>query len=190
MKTYTVGYSRDPDEYSNLESFLEQKINEEAEFIGNHEIKATCEKDAYEIFINSPTYGDVLPRSIWVGKSKFAREILWRCFTYDIGFSRDVCFANHVDEAKKEFDEKFPKIAPCSDCGKEISRSATACPQCGCVTPAGHEERRLQSEAEEYAAIQANAASQTRGMPFIVEIAALGFILIFVLPVLFKSCAP
>ena len=172
MINYTVGYSPYPDEGVNLDSFLEKKIDERIKLMGKCKIKATCEKDAYEIFINSPTYGDVLPRSIWVSNWAFAQEIN---------------FNEHINAAKNLFDEKFPKIAPCPDCGREISRSATACPQCGCVTPSGQHEKELKIEA---AKIQANAANQKNGMPLVVQFAALGFIIIFVLPFLGKSCAP
>ena len=172
MINYFVGYSPYPDEGVNLDSFLEMKIDERIKLMGKCKIKATCEKDAYEIFINSPTYGDVLPRSIWVSNWAFAQEIN---------------FNEHINAAKNLFDEKFPKIAPCPDCGRELSRSATACPQCGCVTPSGQYEKELKIEA---AKIQAYAANQKNGTPLIVQFAAFGFIIIFVLPVLFKSCAP
>ena len=179
MINYFVGYSLYPDEGVNLDSFLEKKIDEEAQQIGICRIKAPCEKDAYEIFINSPAYGDVLPRTIWVAKWGFKQRIP--------GFAREIYFNEHLDDAKKLYEEKFPKIAPCPDCGRELSRSATACPQCGCVTPSGQHEKELKIEA---AKIQANAANQKNGMPLVVQFAALGFIIIFVLPFLGKSCAP
>jgi hypothetical protein len=153
MKNYQVWYSTIPDEGSTSieqiqyaknvagvdippythENFIENKISEEAALIGGDQIKASSPEAAYELFINNPIYGDVLPRSILV-------DWWW--------FGGPVIFDNHVNAAKKKYDEKFPKIAPCSDCGKEISKSATACPQCGCVTPVGHHEKRLRREAE------------------------------------------
>jgi hypothetical protein len=45
-------------------------------------------------------------------------------------------------------------------------------------------------DEEKIEAIKASTPSQTSGTPFIVQFAALGFVIIFVLPVLFKSCAP
>jgi ssDNA-binding Zn-finger/Zn-ribbon topoisomerase 1 len=181
MINYFVGYSPYPDEGVNLDSFLEKKIDERIKLIGKCRIKASCEKDAYEIFINSPAYGDVLPRTIWVAKWGFKQRIP--------GFAREIYFNEHLDDAKKLYEEKFPKIAPCPDCGRELSRSATACPQCGYITPAGGDNL---SGEEKYARMmaQVNAHNKSHGMPLIVQFAALGFVIIFVLPVLFKSCAP
>lgn len=171
MENYLVQYGYEEDNPFGFSDVLFEDTNTRAGRvavrIGRRKISAESPREAYERFVAEQV--EVLPIKV----------VVWRYFA-----ARNV-FDDHVEAAKID----NIKLIPCTDCGKEISRSATACPQCGNITAEGREEERFRRE-EEFAQIQANAANQKNGMPLVVQFAALGFIIIFVLPFLGKSCAP